>query len=136
MKYKVTVDGTAYTVEVDELGAGAAPVMAAPAPVVSAPAPVAAAVPAVAPTPAPTPAPAAAPASAGGSVVIEAPLPGKILDVKVSVGATVKSGDLLLMLEAMKMENEIFATDGGVIREIRVKSGDNVNTGDVMIVIG
>jgi len=138
LKYRVTVDGTAYTVEVDELGAGAAPFVSAPVPAVSAPAPVAAPA-APAPAPAPVAAPAApAPAAApsAGSVIIEAPLPGKILDIKVSVGAAVKSGDLLLVLEAMKMENEIFATGGGTVKEIRVKSGDNVNTGDVMVVIG
>jgi len=63
-------------------------------------------------------------------------MPGKILDVKVTVGASVKNGDLVLMLEAMKMENEIFATAAGTVKEIRVKSGDSVNTGDVMVVIG
>jgi glutaconyl-CoA decarboxylase len=63
-------------------------------------------------------------------------MPGKVLDVKVSVGASVKSGDLVLMLEAMKMENEIFATASGTVKEVRVKSGDSVNTGDVLIVLG
>jgi glutaconyl-CoA decarboxylase len=63
-------------------------------------------------------------------------MPGKVLDVKVAVGAAVKAGDLVLMLEAMKMENEIFATSSGTVKEVRVRSGDAVNTGDVMIVIG
>jgi len=63
-------------------------------------------------------------------------MPGKVLDVKVAVGSTVKSGDLVLILEAMKMENEIFASSSGAIKEVRVKSGDSVNTGDVLIVIG
>jgi len=63
-------------------------------------------------------------------------MPGKVLDVKVAVGASVKTGDLVVMLEAMKMENEILATASGTIKEIRVKSGDSVNTGDVLVVIG
>ncbi|MDR2136827.1 MAG: biotin/lipoyl-binding protein [Synergistaceae bacterium] len=133
-KYKVTVNGTVYTVEVEELGGSAftplqAPA-AAPAPVVLAAAPVAA--PATAPA---APAPSAAPVPAGAAT-IEAPMPGKVLDVKVAVGASVKSGDLVLMLEAMKMENEIFAPSAGTVKEVRVKSGDSVNTGDVLIVLG
>jgi len=140
LKYKVTVDGTAYSVEVEELGAGAAPFVSVPAAAVPAPvaaAPVASPPAASTPAPAPAPTPVAAPGpAAAGTVAIEAPLPGKILDVKVSIGTPVKTGDLVLMLEAMKMENEIFATANGTIKEIRVKSGDNVSTGDVMVVIG
>ena len=144
LKYKVTVDGTAYTVEVEELGEGiplggaSFATLPASASVASAPvvqAPVAPAPAAPAPTPAPaTPAPAAP--LAAGVTTVEAPMPGKILDVKVTIGASVKSGDLVLMLEAMKMENEIFATASGTVKDIRVKSGDSVNTGDVMLVIG
>jgi glutaconyl-CoA decarboxylase len=63
-------------------------------------------------------------------------MPGKVLDVKVSVGDSVNSGDLVLMLEAMKMENEIFAPLAGTVKEVRVRSGDSVNTGDVLIVLG
>jgi len=129
MKYKVTVDGTAYVVEVEDLGAGAAPVVRAP---VSAPALVAA--PAPAPV-APAPAPAAAPAPSGGASVT-APMPGKILKVAVSAGQSVKNGDMLIILEAMKMENEIFATADGKVTDIRVKSGDTVNAGDVLVVLG
>jgi glutaconyl-CoA decarboxylase len=62
-------------------------------------------------------------------------MPGKILDVKVAVGASVDSGDLVVMLEAMKMENEIFASAAGTVKEVRVKSGDSVNTGDVLVVL-
>jgi len=143
LKYRVTVDGTAYTVEVDELGV--APVAPAPvsAPVVAAPA---ASVPASAPSaPAPSvsapsaPAPAApeasAPAVAGGTVV-EAPMPGKVLSLNVAVGDVVGNGHLLMVLEAMKMENEIFAQAGGTVKEICVSAGDSVNTGDAMIIIG
>ena len=129
-KYRVTVDGTAYTVEVESLGAGSA-LPAAPAPVAAAPV---AAAPA---TPAPAPeAPAAAPAPvAEGANTVTAPMPGKILNVKVNVGDSVNNGDLVLLLEAMKMENEVFATASGKVSEVRVKSGDSVNTGDVLLVI-
>ena len=113
-KYRVVVDGTAYTVEVESLGAGAAmPAPAAPAAAPAAPAP-------------------AAPAE--GSQVT-APMPGKILNVKVNVGDSVKEGDLVLLLEAMKMENEVFASATGKVVQIPVKSGDSVNTGDVLMVI-
>jgi glutaconyl-CoA decarboxylase len=63
-------------------------------------------------------------------------MPGKILKVAVSVGASVNPGDLLVVLEAMKMENEIQASSGGTVKEIRVKEGDSVNTGDVLVVVG
>ncbi|MCL2009602.1 MAG: biotin/lipoyl-binding protein [Synergistaceae bacterium] len=124
LKYRVTVDGTAYVVEVEELGAGA-PVTSAPAAAVSA-----------APAPAAADAPAPEAGAAAGGVVIEAPMPGKILDVKVSAGAAVKSGDLIVILEAMKMENEIFATASGTVKEVRVKRGNSVSTGDALVVIG
>ena len=127
-KYRVVVDGTAYTVEVESLGAGAS-IPAAPAPVAAPAAPVASA-------PAPAPAAPAAPAPvAEGAMTVTAPMPGKILSLKVNVGDSVNSGDLVLLLEAMKMENEVFATASGKVTEIRVKSGDNVNTGDVLLVI-
>ena len=113
-QYRITVDGTTYQVEVEELGAGAAA------------------------APAPTPAPAAAPAPAAGGAgsPVTAPMPGKVLRVVVSVGAPVKNGDMVLVLEAMKMENEIFAPADGVVKEIRARDGDTVNTGDVMMIIG
>ena len=63
-------------------------------------------------------------------------MPGKVLDIKVEKGASVKNGDLVLLLEAMKMENEIFATADGTVTDIRVHQGDSVNTGDVLLVIG
>ena len=95
--YNITVNGVAYSVSVEETAAGAASVAAAPA------APVA---------PKAAPAPAAAPkaaAGAAGAVAVKAPMPGNILDVKVKAGASVKAGDVLVILEAMKMENEIVA---------------------------
>jgi len=146
MKYRVTVDGTAYIVEVEDLGVSAAPVFSsptvsvplpvapapAPAPVPVAPAPAAAPVPAPA---APAPAPAPVPASAG-SVSITAPMPGKIIRVAVSVGQAVKNGEVVVILEAMKMENEIYATADGNVTDIRVDSGVSVNAGDVLLVLG
>ena len=132
-RYKVTVNGTAYDVLVEDMGG----TQAAYAPVAQpAPAVVPAAAPVAAPQPvAATPAPAPAPAPAGASVV-EAPMPGKILKISVAVGASVVSGDVLLILEAMKMENEISAPAGGTVREIRAREGDSVNTGDVLVVLG
>ena len=128
-KYRVIVDGTAYTVEVENLGAGSAPSIPVSAPVAAAPVSTAPA------TPAPE-APAAAPAPVSeNATTVNAPMPGKILSLKVNVGDSVNNGDLVLLLEAMKMENEVFATASGKVTEIRIKSGDSVNTGDVLLVI-
>ena len=125
--YTITVNGTPYNVTVEE-GAGA-PVAAAP---VAAPA--AAPAPAVAPAPAPA---AAAPAAQGtaGSVKVEAPMPGTILDVKVSVGDSVSSGSVLCILEAMKMENEIVAPQDGTVASVNVSKGDSVEAGQVIITL-
>ena len=130
MKYKVTVDGTAYVVEVEDLGASSAPAASPSASAPAAAAPVAAT---PAPAAAPTPKPASVPA---GGVTITAPMPGKILKVLVSAGQSVKNGEMIILLEAMKMENEIFATADGKITDIRVGNGDAVNAGDVLVVIG
>ena len=115
--YNITVNGVAYSVSVEETAAGAAPV-AAPA------APAAPKAPA---------APAAAPAGAAGAVAVKAPMPGNILDVKVSAGASVKAGDVLVILEAMKMENEIVAPQDGTVASVNVNKGDTVNSGDVLV---
>jgi glutaconyl-CoA decarboxylase len=125
MKYKVTVDGTAYTVEVEDLGGHS---VSAPAPVAAAPTPAAPAAPAPA-------APAPKPVSAGG-VSVTSPMPGKILKVAVTVGQSIKNGEVVVILEAMKMENEIFAGADGKVTEVRVANGDAVNAGDVLVVIG
>ena len=119
--YNISVNGVAYSVSVEETAAGAAPVAPAPAPK-AAPAPVAAAAPAA----------PAAPASAG-AVEVKAPMPGNILDVKVAAGASVKAGDVLVILEAMKMENEIVAPQDGTVASINVHKGDTVNSGDTLV---
>ena len=132
-QFNVTVNGVAYQVSVDEVGAFAAPVAAAPAPV-AAPAPMAAPAP-VAAAPAAAPAPAAVAPVAGGTK-INAPMPGTILDVRVAAGSTVKKGDILLILEAMKMENEILSPVDGTVAQVLVGKGATVNSGDVLVVIG
>ncbi len=139
MKYVVTLNGKNYEVNVEETEAiiesvtdvpvAVAPVaapVAAPAPVV-APAPVAAA-PAAAPAP-------AAPVVAGDGEKVLAPMPGNILDVKVSAGQAVKRGDVLIILEAMKMENEIVAPVDGTVKQVLVQKGVTVDTDEVLAVI-
>ena len=131
-KFNITVNGVSYEVEVEEVGAGfAAPVTAAP--VAAAPvAPVAAAPVAAAPAAAPK---AAAPAPVANGLKVASPMPGTILDVKVSVGAAVKKGDILMILEAMKMENEIVAPEDGTVAQVNVQKGASVNSGDVLCVL-
>ena len=125
-KFSITVNGQAYEVEVEEIG-GAPVFAAAPAPAAAAPAPAAA--------PKAAPAPAAAPKASvpAGGEPVNCPMPGTILDVKVSVGQAVKNGDTLVILEAMKMENEIAAPRDGVVASINVTKGATVGTGDVLI---
>lgn len=135
-KFNITVNGTTYEVDVEEVG-GAAPVAR---PVAQ---PARQAAPAAAPVQAPTPAvaPAAAPASKApvavgeGATTIVSPMPGTILDIKVSVGSMVNRGDNLLILEAMKMENDIMAPVGGKVVSINTTKGASVNSGEVLIVI-
>ena len=133
-KFKVTVNGKAYEVEVEEMGGAPA---AAPAPqVAAAPAPAAPApTPAAAPAPAATPAPAVGGPIPEGAITVKAPMPGKISALKAEAGKAVKRGDIILVLEAMKMQNDITATADGTLHEIRVNHGDNVKTGDVLAVI-
>ena len=133
MKYKVTLNGRTYEVEVEHGQAMLIDEYAANAPA----APVAAAPVAAAPVAA---APAAAPAASGvtvsGGESVNAPMPGNILKVNVSVGQTVKEGDLLVVLEAMKMENEIFAPKAGTLAQVLVNKGSSVDTGATLVVIG
>ena len=106
--YRITVNGNVYDVEVEELGTGAATQTAAPK--------------------------AAAPAAAGseGAVKVNSPMPGKILSVKASVGQAVKRGEVIMILEAMKMENEIVAPSDGTIASINVNEGASVEAGSVL----
>lgn len=134
-KFNITVNGKSYEVEVEEIGGvmSSAPVSRPAAPV-SAPAPAA---PSVAPAAAPAAKPAAAPAApVAGGETITSPMPGTILDIKVNVGDTVASGAVLVILEAMKMENEIMAPTAGKVVSINVSKGASVNSGDVLVVIG
>lgn len=115
-KFSIKVNGVAYEVEVEDLGG----TLAAPAPAPQAAAPAAA----------PTPAPAPAPAAAGGKTVV-APMPGTIVSMKVKVGDTVTKDTVVAILEAMKMENEIFAGVDGTVASVNTQ-GASVNTGDVI----
>ena len=123
--YNITVNGVAYSVSVEETAAGAAPVAAA--------APAAPAAPKAAPAPAAAP---KAAAGAAGAVAVKAPMPGNILDVKVSAGASVKAGDVLVILEAMKMENEIMAPCDGTVTSVSVTKGAAVESGTLLCTIG
>lgn len=122
-KFKIKIDGNEYAVEMEEL----TPTPQQPV----APAPQAA--------PAPQPAAEAAPApkatGTGAGTAVEAPMPGNIIDIKVKVGDTVAEGQVVLILEAMKMENEIVAAKAGVITGINCVKGDVVSTGDTLLTI-
>ena len=107
-KYNITVNGTTYAVEVEDLGGAPAPAAAAAAP---------------------------AAAAAGGAASITAPMPGTVLDVKVTEGQAVNAGDVVLILEAMKMENEISAPSAGTVDKIVAAKGSSVNSGDVLITL-
>ena len=124
-KFNVTVNGTAYEVEVNEVKAAA-------------PAAAPKAAPAAAPAPKAAPAPAAAPAAPvpAGAETVKATMPGKILSVAVSAGQAVKKGETLLILEAMKMQNEIAAPHDAVVAEVRVSANQTVSTGEDLVVLG
>ena len=123
--YNITVNGVAYSVSVEETAAGAAPVAAA--------APAAPAAPKAAPAPAAAP---KAATGAAGAVSVKAPMPGNILAVNVSSGSAVKKGDVLMILEAMKMENEIMAPCDGTVTSVAAAKGAAVESGALLCTIG
>ena len=133
MKYKVTLNGRTYEVEVEAGKAMLLDEYEAIAPSAPVAAPVAAAPAAAAPAPAAAP---AAPAVTGAGDAVKAPMPGTILKVNVQNGQAVKEGDVLVVLEAMKMENEILASKAGTITQVLVSKGSTVDTGAPMVVIG
>lgn len=118
--YNVTVNGVTYEVTVEEIGGAVSAPAAAPAPV-------------AAPAPKATPAPKAAPAAGGESV--KAPMPGTILKMNVKVGDKVEKDSLVCILEAMKMENEIFAPVAGTVTAINAPQGATVATGDAIVTL-
>lgn len=133
-KFKISIDGTQYLVEMEEVGAPQpTPADAVPAPAAPAPAPAPA--PAAAPAPAPEPAPAPAAPAAAGSFAQTAPMPGTILDIHVKVGDTVAANQPVMVLEAMKMENEVVAEQAGTIASINVEKGAMVNPGDTLFTL-
>ncbi len=115
---KITVNGTTYDVQVEEVGSSSSAPVAAPAAAPAKPA---------------APAPAA---SAGEGTPVESPMPGTVVDIKVANGAKVAEGDTVIILEAMKMENEIAAPCAGTITSVCVSKGESVDSGKVLVTIG
>ena len=127
-KFLINVNGTSYDVEVEEVRDGVAVTPAAPKA-----APAAASAPkAAAPAPA---APKAAAAVPAGATTVNAPMPGTILGIKVAPGDVVKKGTVLLILEAMKMENEIMAAGDGTVVSVAVSNGETVSTGQLLVAL-
>ena len=121
-RFNVTVNGVSYDVVVEEVGAEAA-------------APVAAPVAAPKAAPAPVAAPKAAPAGNAGAIAVKAPMPGNLIKVNVKVGDAVKKGDVLCVLEAMKMENDIMAPADGVVASVEAAKGASVATDAVLVTL-
>ncbi|WP_196603220.1 biotin/lipoyl-containing protein [Pectinatus haikarae] len=124
-KFNVTVNGNSYEVEIEEVKGAAVPAASVPkaapaAPVVSAP----------------KAAPAAPAAVPAGGTTIAAPMPGKITKVIAAVGQAVNAGDVVLILEAMKMQNEITAPAAGTVKAVNVEVGKSVKAGEAMVVLG
>lgn len=124
MKYVVTLNGKDYEVEVDELSeAIVTNVAPTAAPAQAAPVAAQPSAPAVAPAPAPV---------SGSGTAVKAPMPGTILKVNVTAGQSVKAGDIMFILEAMKMENEIVAPSDGTVSQVVAAKGSSVATDDVL----
>lgn len=119
---KITVNGVSYDVQVEDAAGGA---VSAPSAPVAAPAAVAA----------PAPAPKAAPAAKSGSVEITIPMPGTIVSVNVQAGKKVSKGDVLVVFEAMKMENEIVCPQDGVVASVLCAKGENKESGAVLLTL-
>ncbi|MCX6063593.1 MAG: acetyl-CoA carboxylase biotin carboxyl carrier protein subunit [Caldiserica bacterium] len=130
-RYKITVNGKTFDVDVEEVGAQKSGYAAVAAP--AAPVPVPAPRPAPAPVPGASPAASRSAAPAGGVTVMKSPLPGKILKVMATPGSSWKKGDTLLIIEAMKMENEILAPRDCTVEEVAVESNQTVKTGDLLL---
>ena len=129
--FKVEVDGQTYVVEVEELGEGKPKPLSTPSTVSRPPETVAR----PARTEAPKPPPKEVPSGPAGRGVVKAPLSGVVLSVKRSAGESVKAGDVLLILETMKMENEVYAPTSGTIKKIAVSDKQNVSQGDLLVEI-
>jgi len=136
MKYKITLNNRTYEVEVEAGKAMLLDEYDAIAPVAPVAVPVAAPVVAAAPAAAPAVAPVAAPVAIGAGEPINAPMPGTVLRVNVTQGQAVKEGDVLVVLEAMKMENEITAPRAGTVNQVVATKGSTVETGAVLVVLG
>ncbi|WP_319467466.1 acetyl-CoA carboxylase biotin carboxyl carrier protein subunit [uncultured Trichococcus sp.] len=126
-KFKIAIDGKEYLVEMEEIGGVPQPVLA---PIAAAPA-----APVAAPAEQTAPAPVAAPVSAASGDAMTAPMPGTILRLLVNIGDEVKENQPLMILEAMKMENEVVANHAGKVAGIHVNQGQVVNAGDALITI-
>ena len=125
-RFLIKINGKTYDAEVEVIGASAAAPAVAPAP--------AAAPKAAAPAPAPA-APAAAP-KAGGPANVTSPLPGTVLRLVKNAGYTVAAGEVVMIVESMKMENEVVAPEAGRIASIAVAAGSAINTGDLLFTLG
>ena len=132
-EFRIKVMDQIYEVEVEEVGVQSTPVIKNVQPAFTA-APAIKTAPAAAPVPAPAAKPQSAAPGAGDAII--SPMPGKIISIAVKEGQAIQPGDLVLVLEAMKMENEIFSHVSGIVKAINVTPGAPVNPGEAMVVIG